>query len=86
MNQIVDIFKKIGFQVVTNREIEDEWHNFTALNTPEDHPARDMTDTYYLKNDVTHMFEVPNLDGASTRDGIAETSYKDHISWARVPQ
>ena len=49
MNQIIEIFRRIGFQVVTNREIEDEWHNFTALNTPEDHPARDMTDTYYLK-------------------------------------
>lgn len=55
MNQIVDIFSRIGFTVVENREIEDEWHNFTALNTPEDHPARDMTDTYYLKYDLTRM-------------------------------
>lgn len=55
LNQIIDIFRKIGFTVVENREIEDEWHNFTALNTPDDHPARDMTDTYYLKNDVTRM-------------------------------
>jgi len=55
LNQIVKIFRKIGFTVVENREIEDEWHNFTALNTPDDHPARDMTDTYYLKNDLTRM-------------------------------
>lgn len=55
MNQIVDIFSRIGFSVVENREIEDEWHNFTALNTPEDHPARDMTDTYYLKYDLRRM-------------------------------
>ncbi|MCB0664476.1 MAG: phenylalanine--tRNA ligase subunit alpha [Saprospiraceae bacterium] len=55
LNQIIDIFRKIGFTVVENREIEDEWHNFTALNTPDDHPARDMTDTYYLKNDLTRM-------------------------------
>lgn len=55
MNQIVDIFQKIGFSVVENREIEDEWHNFTALNTPEDHPARDMTDTYYLKYDISRV-------------------------------
>lgn len=55
MNQIVDIFNRIGFSVVENREIEDEWHNFTALNTPEDHPARDMTDTYYLKYDLRRM-------------------------------
>ncbi len=55
MNQIVSIFQRLGFTVVENREIEDEWHNFTALNTPADHPARDMTDTYYLKSDPTHM-------------------------------
>ncbi len=55
MNQIIQIFQRIGFDVVENREIEDEWHNFTALNTPEDHPARDMTDTYYLKYDLTRM-------------------------------
>ena len=55
LNQIVDIFQRIGFSVVENREIEDEWHNFTALNTPEDHPARDMTDTYYIKNDLAHV-------------------------------
>ncbi len=55
MQQIISIFQRIGFTVVENREIEDEWHNFTALNTPEDHPARDMTDTYYLKGDLTRM-------------------------------
>ena len=55
MDQIIDIFKRVGFQVVENREIEDEWHNFTALNTPEHHPAREMTDTYYLQNDITRM-------------------------------
>ncbi len=55
LNQIVDIFQRMGFSVVENREIEDEWHNFTALNTPEDHPARDMTDTYYIKNDLSHV-------------------------------
>ncbi|MBY5959457.1 phenylalanine--tRNA ligase subunit alpha [Membranicola marinus] len=55
MNKIIDIFSRIGFSVAVNREIEDEWHNFTALNTPENHPARDMTDTYYIKNDWTHI-------------------------------
>jgi phenylalanyl-tRNA synthetase alpha chain len=52
INRICDIFSKIGFTVVTNREIETEWYNFTALNTPEDHPARDMTDTYYVAGDI----------------------------------
>jgi phenylalanyl-tRNA synthetase alpha chain len=47
-NQVVDIFSRIGFTVATGPDIEDEWHNFTALNTPPDHPARDMTDTFYI--------------------------------------
>jgi phenylalanyl-tRNA synthetase alpha chain len=51
MNRIIQIFSKIGFTIADDREIEDEWHNFTALNTPEDHPSRDMTDTYYLLHD-----------------------------------
>jgi phenylalanyl-tRNA synthetase alpha chain len=47
-NQIVDIFSKIGFTVSEGPEVEDDWHNFTALNTPADHPARDMQDTFYI--------------------------------------
>ncbi|MCB9047950.1 MAG: phenylalanine--tRNA ligase subunit alpha [Lewinellaceae bacterium] len=50
MNRIIRIFERIGFVVADDREIEDDWHNFTAMNTPEDHPARDMQDTFYLKN------------------------------------
>ncbi|MBK6701171.1 MAG: phenylalanine--tRNA ligase subunit alpha [Saprospiraceae bacterium] len=50
MDRIIDIFTKIGFQVSEDREIEDEWYNFTSLNTPDDHPARDMQDTFYLKD------------------------------------
>lgn len=47
-NQIIDIFKRLGFAVQEDREIEDDWHNFTALNMPEDHPARDMQDTFFV--------------------------------------
>ncbi len=47
-NQITEIFSKIGFTVSEGPEIEDDWHNFTALNTPADHPARDMQDTFYI--------------------------------------
>lgn len=50
IDEIVQIFSRLGFSVADDREIEDDWHNFTALNTPEDHPARDMQDTYYLLN------------------------------------
>ena len=49
LNRMIEIFTKIGFVVAEEREIEDDWHNFTAMNTPEDHPARDMQDTFYLK-------------------------------------
>jgi len=48
MNRIVEIFTRMGFSVVDGPEIEDDWHNFTAMNTPEDHPARDMQDTFYV--------------------------------------
>lgn len=45
--EIEDIFKRIGFALSDGPEIEDDWHNFTALNFPEDHPARDMQDTFF---------------------------------------
>lgn len=47
-NKIIDIFLKIGFDISEGPEIEDDWHNFTALNLPEHHPARDMQDTFYI--------------------------------------
>jgi phenylalanyl-tRNA synthetase alpha chain len=50
-NQMIDIFARIGFTVSDGNEIEDDWHNFTALNTPEHHPARDMQDTFYVNLD-----------------------------------
>ena len=48
-NQIIDIFANIGFNVSDGPEIEDDWHNFTALNLPEYHPARDMQDTFFIQ-------------------------------------
>ena len=47
--QIVDIFGRIGFSVATGPEIEDDWHNFSALNFPPDHPAREMQDTFFVQ-------------------------------------
>jgi phenylalanyl-tRNA synthetase alpha chain len=46
--RIVDAFARLGFSVAEGPEIEDDWHNFTAMGTPEHHPARDMQDTFYL--------------------------------------
>ncbi|HLI93767.1 MAG TPA: phenylalanine--tRNA ligase subunit alpha [Puia sp.] len=47
-DRIVHIFGRLGFAVAEGPEIEDDWHNFTALNLPPDHPARDMQDTFYI--------------------------------------
>lgn len=47
-NQLIDVFAGMGFEVVETKEIENDYYNFTALNTPQDHPARDMQDTFYL--------------------------------------
>ncbi|MGB8705718.1 MAG: phenylalanine--tRNA ligase subunit alpha [Gillisia sp.] len=48
-NQIIEIFSNVGFNVSEGPEIEDDWHNFTALNLPEYHPARDMQDTFFIQ-------------------------------------
>lgn len=57
-NRIVHIFERLGFVVAEEREIEDDWHNFTAMNTPADHPARDMQDTYYLRNSTEMLLRT----------------------------
>ena len=59
--QIISIFSQIGFSVSEGPEIEDDWHNFTALNFPEEHPARDMQDTFFISEDIalrTHTSSV----------------------------
>ncbi|HIG32566.1 MAG TPA: phenylalanine--tRNA ligase subunit alpha [Flavobacteriales bacterium] len=48
-NEIVEIFTRIGFTISEGPEIEDDWHNFSALNTPKEHPARDMQDTFFIQ-------------------------------------
>jgi len=50
-NEIIDIFSRIGFTVSKGPEIEDDFHNFTALNFPKEHPARDMQDTFFIEKD-----------------------------------
>ncbi len=51
MNEIIDIFSRIGFTVAESVEIEDDWHLFSALNFPHDHPARDMQDTFFVEKE-----------------------------------
>ena len=50
-NEIIEIFSKVGFELSEGPEIEDDWHNFTALNLPKHHPARDMQDTFFIQQD-----------------------------------
>lgn len=50
IDEVEEVFGKMGFAFVDGPEVEDDWHNFTALNLPPDHPARDMQDTFWIKN------------------------------------
>lgn len=54
-DQIIEIFNRIGFNVSEGPEIEDDWHNFSALNFPPEHPARDMQDTFFIEKGENEM-------------------------------
>lgn len=58
MEEIIDVFSRMGFEVAEDREVEDDWYNFTAMNTPEDHPARDMQDTYYVASPPGYLLRT----------------------------
>lgn len=58
LNKIVSIFERIGFTVAEGPEVEDDWHNFTALNFPDNHPARDMQDTFFVDRDPDWMLRT----------------------------
>lgn len=57
-NKIISVFQRLGFAVAEGPEIEDDWHNFTALNLPADHPARDMQDTFYVSQNPDWMLRT----------------------------
>ena len=57
-NRIISTFKRLGFAVAEGPEIEDDWHNFTAMNLPEDHPARDMQDTFYIHQNPSWLLRT----------------------------
>lgn len=59
--EIVDVFSRLGFSLAYGPEIEDDWHNFSGLNFPENHPARDMQDTFFIEKEIalrTHTSSV----------------------------
>ncbi len=61
LKEIKDIFKSIGFMVAYGPEIDDDYHNFTALNFPQHHPARDMQDTFFIKENVVLRTHTSNV-------------------------
>jgi phenylalanyl-tRNA synthetase alpha chain len=60
--RILDIFNRLGYTVAEGPEIEDDWHNFSALNFPDEHPARDMQDTFFISGS-----QVPNAEKVALR-------------------
>lgn len=77
--EIVEIFKRLGFVLAEGPEIEDDWHNFSALNFPEEHPARDMQDTFFVA--------PPAPQGGSLPDGSAnEIKDKSQVENNIVPE
>ena len=57
-NRIIEIFSEIGFSISEGPEIEDDWHNFSALNLPEHHPARDMQDTFFIEKSPDYLLRT----------------------------
>lgn len=70
-NEIIDIFARLGFSIAEGPEIEDDWHVFSALNFAEDHPARDMQDTFFIES---HPDVVLRTHTSSVQSRVMETS------------
>ena len=74
MDELAEIFADMGFSVATGPEIEDDWHNFTALNMPESHPARAMHDTFYFPQDANEALDsAPNSDRTAAKRMLLRT-------------
>jgi phenylalanyl-tRNA synthetase alpha chain len=74
--EIASIFGRMGFSIAAGPELEDEWHNFTALRIPEDHPARDMQDTFWTKEDSPR---VPRTHTSSVQIRYMEEQVKHGV-------
>ena len=77
--EMLRIFGRIGFAVAEGPEIEDDWHNFTALNFPENHPARDMQDTFFLRNGEMVSGEVVSSDESAEHQTHHLTNSPSHL-------
>lgn len=75
-NEIIDIFGRMGFTIADGPEVEDDWHVFSSMNFPEDHPARDMQDTFFIENDtenVSHSI-ILRTHTSSVQSRVMETT------------
>lgn len=81
--EVIDIFEKIGFMSKEGPEVEDDWHNFTALNFPNNHPARDMQDTFFV-NRENHILLRTHTSSVQVRTMVSEKPPIRIISPGRV--
>ena len=75
-NEIIDIFARMGFNIADGPEMEDDWHVFSSMNFAEDHPARDMQDTFFIENDtenVSHSI-ILRTHTSSVQSRVMETT------------
>ena len=75
-NEIIDIFDRMGFNIADGPEMEDDWHVFSSMNFAEDHPARDMQDTFFIENDtenVSHSI-ILRTHTSSVQSRVMETT------------
>lgn len=70
-HELTALFARIGFRVAKGPEIEDDWHNFTALNFPENHPARDMQDTFFMKGNPEFLLRT-HTSGVQIRTMLSQ--------------
>jgi phenylalanyl-tRNA synthetase alpha chain len=84
--EVEDIFTRLGYQVIEGPEIEDDYHNFEALNMPADHPARDMQDTLYLAAPLPGSLASPKPrgDGRAAKAGQPLTLLRTHTSSMQI--
>ena len=82
-DEVIDIFTRLGYQVLEGPEIEDDYHNFEALNMPADHPARDMQDTFYLEQAIGNSRTEVHAAGLAGERG-ALTLLRTHTSAMQI--
>ncbi len=84
MDELAEVFADMGFSVATGPEIEDDWHNFTALNIPESHPARAMHDTFYFPGAVHADPATARAEDGSSQPEPASMLLRTHTSPVQI--